>query len=223
MEKPFTRGDIEKHPCQLLSRGRWGNADLYFYRHQNTDWVIKDFSPCPPLVRESWGRFLVRREYRALDRLRGIRGVPADMFIMDAHALCYRYIPGCTLREIATELLAPEFFYRLEALVQQMHERHMVHLDLRNSRNVLMDENGRPALLDFQSCLCLDRVPKRLHPLLKDADISGVYKLWQRKQPQTLDARRQARLAAVNRRRRFWVFHGYPLAMRKPPRGFDDK
>ncbi|MFO7839544.1 MAG: hypothetical protein R6X08_08620 [Desulfosalsimonadaceae bacterium] len=223
MVRPFTREDIENNPCRVLSGGRWGNADLYLYRQQGNEWVIKDFSPCPPLVRQVWGRFLVRREYRALYRLRGISGIPTDPFILDDYALCYRYIPGCILREVSTKVLNSDFFFRLEVLVQQMHERRMVHLDIRNSRNVLVTENGRPALLDFQSCLCLDRVPKGLHLLLKEVDISGVYKLWQRKQPQTLDAGRRARLAAINRRRRFWVLRGYPLGMRKARRRYGEK
>jgi RIO-like serine/threonine protein kinase len=110
------------------------------------------------------------------------------------------------------------FFRRLETLVHAMHRRHIVHLDIRNRRNVLVSEKGGPGLLDFQSSLNLDHVPRRLHRFLKEIDISGVYKLWELNDPASMDAERKARLAAVNRKRGLWVFKGYPLGTRKAPR-----
>ena len=202
----------------MLGRGRWANADLYLYRQRDNVWVLKDFLPCAPMVRKTWGRFLIRREYHALSRLRGIKGVPADPFLMDAYALGYRYIPGRTLRETPSRKINGRFFFHLENLVKQMHALNMVHLDIRNRRNVLITEDGLPALLDFQSSLNLERTPRHLHNLLKDIDISGVYKLWQVKQPESLDQNRKARLAALNKKRVLWFLKGYPLGTRKAPR-----
>jgi hypothetical protein len=218
MKQPFTRQDLSSVRCSVLRKGRWANADLYLYQEKGIAWVVKDFLPCAPIVRKTWGRFLIRREFHALDRLHGITGIPQPPFILDPFALGYRYIPGRTLRETPSELIDASFFQRLEVLVGEMHQRNMVHLDIRNRRNVLITEQGRPALLDFQSSLNLDRVPRNLHDLLKEIDLSGVYKLWQLKTPETMDAARKERLMEFDKKRFLWVLKGYPLGTRKAPR-----
>lgn len=199
----------------MLNKGRWANADLYLYRRPNRIWAVKDFIPCALLVRKTWGRMLIGREYRALRGLQGVDGLPEAVFLIDAYALCYPYIAGRTLRETPPDELDEHFFHRLEALVEKIHQRRMVHLDIRNRRNVIVREDGTPALLDFQSSLNLDRIPKRFHGFLKEIDLSGVYKLWRLKKPDAMDAVRKARLAAMNRRRFLWVLRGYPLGSRR--------
>ena len=218
MAAHLTRKDLAGRECTVLNRGRWGNADVYLFGRGEQKWVVKDFTPCPPLIRESWGRLLVRREYGALCRLQGINGIPEALGMIDARAFCYEYIPGRNLRKLPSEKLDAGFFHALEALINQMHQRSVVHLDLRNRRNILMTETGSPALLDFQSSLNLKHVPQRFHRLLKEIDISGVYKIWARKQPESMDAQRRDRLAAMNRKRGLWVLRGYPLGLRRPPR-----
>ncbi|HMA85367.1 MAG TPA: hypothetical protein VKN73_06670 [Desulfosalsimonadaceae bacterium] len=218
MKQPFTRKDLATDGCSVLRKGRWANADLYLYEENDVAWVVKDFLPCAPIVRKTWGRFLVQREFHALDRLQGVAGIPQAPFIIDAHALGYRYIPGRTLRDTPSELIDASFFKQLEMLVEEMHKRNMVHLDSRNRRNVLITDEGRPALLDFQSSLNLDRVPRNFHHLLKEIDLSGVYKLWQLKTPDTMDAARKERLMEFDKKRFLWVLRGYPLGTRKAPR-----
>ena len=218
MKQPFTRHDLISARYSVLRKGRWANADLYLYQENDVAWVVKDFLPCAPIVRKTWGRFLIQREFHALDRLHGITGIPQSPFILDTFALGYRYIPGRTLRDTPSELIDASFFKRLEVLVEEMHQRNMVHLDIRNRRNVLITDKGRPTLLDFQSSLNLDRMPRNLHDLLEEIDLSGVYKLWQLKSPETMDAARKERLMEFDRKRFLWVLKGYPLGTRKAPR-----
>ena len=218
MAERLTRKDLADSRFMILNRGRWGNADVYLFERGGQKYVVKDFAPCPPLIRETWGRLLVRREYGALSRLQGISGIPEALGLIDARAFCYEYIPGRNMRKLSSEKLDAGFFYALEALVDRMHQRNVVHLDLRNRRNILMTEDGAPAILDFQSSLNLKHMPRGLHTLLKEIDISGVYKLWRKKQPETMDAQRRARLSAMNRKRGLWVLRGYPPGLRKPPR-----
>jgi len=218
MKKPFTRNDLRSGAVSVLIKGRWGNADLYIYEQNHNAWVVKDFSYCPPAVYKTWGRFLVMREYHALNRLQGIRGIPRSPFLMDRYTLCYKYMPGQTLGETEPQMLDEGFFYKLEHLVKRIHARHTVHLDIRNRRNILVIDNKKPALLDFQSSLNLKRVPPLFHKLLKDIDISGVYKMWQLKKPESMDIDRQRRLEDLNKMRFLWVLKGYPLGTRKDRR-----
>ncbi|KJS32107.1 MAG: hypothetical protein VR64_08330 [Desulfatitalea sp. BRH_c12] len=215
MKRPFTRETLVDCGYDVLERGRWGNADIYIVRHSGATWVIKDYMPCHPIIRKTWGRLMVAREYRALFTLRGIPGVPSAPFLLDHYALCYHFIPGSVLREVPAERIGSHFFPRLEQLVIAIHRKNLVHLDIRNQRNILMGEDGSPAILDFQSSMHLKKAPGFLHNLLKEIDLSGVYKLWDKNSPQTLGRTRKSRLEAINRKRFLWFLRGYPLGTRK--------
>ncbi len=212
--KPFERSHIRNGPVDVLSRGRWANADLVRYTNGTGSWVIKDFTPCNALIKNTYGRYITRREFSVLSRLQGIHGVPEKPFLLDAFALCYIYIPGTTLKDARKKYISAEFFQALEKLVFEMHDRNVVHLDIRYMRNILLCEDGRPALLDFQSSLFLDRVPHPVHRYLKLVDISGVYKCWQKTNPESIDAERLAVLHYIEKKRPLWIFKGYPLGTR---------
>ncbi len=214
MKNPFHRTDIPRIQYRVLSKGRWANADLYLCRHEGIDWVVKDFKPCSPIVRYTWGWLMVRREFEALTKLQGITGVPRAPFMLDRFALCYRYIEGKTLGDTQAKDLGDDFFPKLEALVQQIHAMHMAHLDIRNRRNILVDTSGAPALLDFQNAVNLEKAPWFLRNLFKEIDLSGVYKNWNKYKPESLDPVRRERLEALNKKRAFWIFKGYPSWMK---------
>lgn len=209
MDKLFTRNDFSRGSATLLRRGRSANAYVYRYCHGAEEWVVKDFRPCWPVVRDIWGTWMTRRECFAMQRLNGIEGFPQEAFRLDRYALCYRYIPGTTIREVDQGLLTGEFFVALECLVGKMHERNIVHLDIRYRWNVLITDDRRPALLDFQTHLCLDRVPHFLHRQLKNTDLSGVYKQWRNRAPDSIDKTRLRFLENANRKRRLWLLKGY--------------
>jgi serine/threonine protein kinase len=107
-------------------------------------------------------RGLLRRERRALQRLQGLAGVPA---LLDS--ALYETAPSrdgarpasrdVLLREwiaarplhLASEL-PEDFFERLADLVEELHARRVCHNDLHKEPNILVAEDGRPALVDFQ-------------------------------------------------------------------------
>ncbi|MFW6284302.1 MAG: hypothetical protein ACOC1H_02805 [Desulfosalsimonas sp.] len=215
MKQSVSVSETDTDHLELLSKGRWANADLFCFSARGRKWVVKDFSGCPPLVSRTWGRWMVMREYRALVRLQGIDGIPEKPFLRDGRALGYLYVNGTTLRHVRTEEIPPNFFPDLERLVCRMHQRKMVHLDIRNRRNIMLRSDGRPGLLDFQSSLDVRHMPSALQRMLKQIDLSGVYKTWYKLRPDLMDASRLTRLQAIERRRFIWVFKGYPLEHRK--------
>ena len=89
-----------------------------------------------------------------------------------------------------------------------------MHLDLRNAHNILVTDDGHPALLDFQSCLSTRWMPARLRRFLERIDRAAVYKHWARKSPATLGPERTSALARMNRLRPLWVLRGYIGARR---------
>lgn len=212
---PFTRAQFERAPGEVLSRGRWANAVLFLHRQGDRLWVVKDFRPRNFLLRNIAGRLLVRREVHALQRLAGLAGVPAGVFRLDAYALAYHFVPGSTLSQTDLGARAAEFFLALERLMQQVHAvGGIVHLDVRNARNVLVSERGEPLLLDFQSHLSTRWMPQRMRRWAERFDLAGTYKHWARRSPETLDEGRARLLAQMNRWRRLWVLRGY-LGVRK--------
>ena len=211
---PFTREEFSQAQTENLSVGRCGRASVSIFRNETEAWVVKDFSRVNPALRWTWCLFMVKRELRVLQQLRGLRGIPSDAFRLDRFALGYRFTPGAPIGSANPQLMTPAFFEELESLVHQMHARNIVHLDMRYSRNVLVGDDGMPTLLDFQSYARLEMVPGFLHQLLKNIDLSGVYKHWNRKQPGTMGPEREALMARQTNLRRFWFLKG--LAGFKP-------
>jgi RIO-like serine/threonine protein kinase len=207
---PFTRADLEQGPRKRLSEGRWANAVLYRFEHGGTSWVVKDFGSRTFLVRNVIGRLLVRREVGGLRRVDGIAGAPNGAFRVDAHALAYRYVPGLTLRHTAKAAIGPDYFPQLERGILEMHgSARVVHLDLRNAHNILVGDDGRPSLLDFQSYLGTRWLPPPLRRFVERIDLAAIYKHWHRRSPETMGAERTAALASMNRLRPIWVLRGY--------------
>ena len=117
-------------------------------------------------MRNTLGRFLLWRELAALRRLAGLRGVPADAFRLDAHAIAARYLPGTTLAELPPGRVSTSFLEALERLLRRVHQCGMVHLDTRGGGNMLMMPDGEPGIFDFQAALSTQWMPAGLRRLL---------------------------------------------------------
>jgi hypothetical protein len=209
IERPFTRADLVRGTPRILNKGRWANATVYVHEHAGVLWVVKDFRACPLPYRETFGRFMVGRELSALQRLRGLVGVPAEAFRVDAYALAYRFVPGIEMADAGPERATPAFFESLEAAVRGMHGRRIAHLDLRYGGNILVGDDDSPLLVDFQSHLKLDGWPGFLARMLENVDLAGVYKHWSHRHPDSLGPERLAFLDRANHWRRFWFLKGY--------------
>ena len=207
--KPFDRAALVTAERQLLRNGRFANARVERVRIDGTDWIFKDFASRAFLVRHTVGRFLLGREVRALRRLEGLRGIPSQAFRLDGSSMAARFVPGRALADIPNGPVASDYLVALEALLRQVHARGLVHLDTRGGGNLLIGPDGSPGIIDFQAALSTRWMPRSLRRWLEDMDMSGVYKKWQRWQPDTLGAARLESLARLNRWRRWWFLRGY--------------
>jgi hypothetical protein len=122
--------------------------DVCGYEVGGRRFVVKDFGPRPWLVRRWWGRWVLRREWRRLERLRDIDGVPRLLGWIDADAFAMEWLDADRLPRQKDHTLAPLFFERLERLVDAVHARGISHGDLRR-KNILVDRQQRPYLIDF--------------------------------------------------------------------------
>jgi RIO-like serine/threonine protein kinase len=167
--------------------------------------VVKDFLPCPWWWRATWGRHVAAREVRAYERLEGVEGIPRFLGRIDAHAFALEWVPGKDLGKCPKGSLRAATFDRLMATVEEMHRRGVVHLDLRQRRNVLVDAEGVPRVIDFSAAMVLRPGGWRLRRLAP-VDVSGVLKYKRRFLPDSLTDDERARLRAVERWRRWWPF-----------------
>ena len=213
----FDRPTFQRSPRTLLRDGRWANARVECAEIAGRRWVIKDFAPRRWWVRNSIGRLFVRRELATLRRLRGISGVPPDGFRLDAHAIAFGYIDGETLGRVEAEKQTAEYFAALEALLREIHARGIVHLDTRGTGNVLMQTDGTPALIDFQSAISTRWMPASWRRFLEQVDLTGVYKKWLQRDPASMGPERVALNERMLRWRRFWVLRGYAGARKTHP------
>lgn len=94
------------------------------------------------------GRWLARREGRCYDTLKSLEGVPAYLGIWNEIGIIHEYIEGHPLRK--SESVNDEFFPRLEALLKKVHAHDMAYVDLEKRENILVGDDGKPYLIDFQ-------------------------------------------------------------------------
>ena len=106
--------------------------------------VVKDFRGQGGWLRRWGGRWLCAREVRAYRRLEGVSAVPRLLERLDDFAFALEYRPGQWLSRALKGELPDGFVEELERSVAAMHEKGVIHLDLRHRSNVLAGQDGRP-------------------------------------------------------------------------------
>ncbi len=115
--------------------------------------VVKDLAPRALWFRLVLGRWLLWREWKALEFLTGTAGVPVPLARVDADAFAMQQCAGESLLRFAPGELPASAIVALERIVVQMHERGVTHGDLHRD-NILLDGNGQVSVIDWAtSCV----------------------------------------------------------------------
>jgi hypothetical protein len=176
-------------------------------------WIIKDRSSHSGPFRWIAG-WLLGRERRVLETLRGIPGVP-DPVVIDRDAFATRPLGGEPMRAGHTPGGVRAVADRLLELIDELARRGVHHLDLAHKQNIILDSHGNVSLVDFGSAVALGPWQRRLlGRLLTDVDRRAALKYVARWAPQTL-TRDEARLILKGTRLRRWWF----LSRHAPPAG----
>lgn len=100
------------------------------------------------------GRWLARREAAHYRRLADLANVPAlcGAITVDGVALPYaaahEYVEG---RPLCRDDVLPEsFLLELRGAIEELHRRRMAYVDLHKRENILVGDDGKPYLIDFQ-------------------------------------------------------------------------
>jgi len=125
------------------------------------------------------GHRLADREAGFMTRLAGVEGVPGSLGLILRegrvlrHAVSRQWVPGHALGP--GERVDAEFFPTFRRLLAEVHARDVAHVDLHKRENILVDERGRPWLIDFQISFAL---PHRSR--LAAAFLRGLLRVLQR-------------------------------------------
>jgi len=217
-------GCLEAATVQFLRRRSRTRPDLRLIEWQGQRAVAKDWANAWPLVRPHARRCL-DREWRALAALADLPGIPRPVARL-RHAIIVSFVEG---RPLQHARLRPEqrreFFDALAACVDRIHARGVVHLDLRQRRNILCGPDGQPKVLDFEAALVCD--PARLSGRIalhwgRRIDRLAILKHRLRYAPSSLTPR-ERRLAGFFRVARWaWpsaVLHRARVTLRRRRRG----
>ena len=148
------------------------------------------------------GRILAAKEFAAMRHAQGIEGVPRVLGRWGPTGIAREFVPGQPLRK---GLRVPDDFHdRLRGSIEALHRRGMAYVDLEKCENVLVGDDGRPYLFDFQIAWYVPRrwggeLPpvRAIRALFQRGDRYHLVKLKRRTRP---DLMTQEELAASYRR-----------------------
>ena len=100
------------------------------------------------------GRFSRSRETRFYSKVTDIDNVPRVLGRVGVTGFVHEFVPGRPLGEKDAHgkyLPVPDaFFDELIALLRKLHRRQIAYVDTNKPQNILLGDDGRPHLIDFQ-------------------------------------------------------------------------
>jgi predicted Ser/Thr protein kinase len=214
---------LEASTLRFLRPRSRTRPDLRLIEWQGQRAVAKDWSNAWPLMRPHARRCL-EREWRALEALKDLPGIPRPLARLP-HAIVVSLLAGHPLRYARTWRQRQAFFDALDACVARIHARGVVHLDLRQRRNILRGADEQPMLVDFEAALVCNPASRRGRLALRwgrRIDRLAILKHKSRYAPRLLTPR-ERRLADLSQISRWaWpsaLLHRARVALRRLRRG----
>lgn len=175
--------------------------------HQGEARICRDLGRAHPLLR-GLARWLARREARGLEGLGGLADVPV-LLVCNRERLERSYLAGAPMYERPPHGdLA--YFRKARRLLQALHRRGVVHNDLAKEANWLVQDDGRPAIVDFQ--LAVRGSPRSAwFRLLAREDLRHLLKHKRSYCPQAITAVERRLLKRPSWLRNLWFRTGKPV------------
>ncbi len=149
------------------------------------------------------GSALIFWEGFIYSRLQGLEGIPEALPAPDRLTLVTGFMGGENLKD-TSRTPGDAYFASLKNLIERMHGRGVIHLDLRNRRNYGIDDRGMPYLVDFATCLYIPW-GNRVRRLFETIDWMGFAKVKDKILPRSLDEREKGLLSLGERLSMIWL------------------
>lgn len=121
-------------------------GEVVFQPGENGPVIVRDAGKARWWLRPV-ARYLLRREAAALAALEGLGGVP-QVIDIKRDILTRSYLHGAPMQEARPR--DAEWFNAAARLLRELHSAGVVHNDLAKEPNILVLDDGRPAIIDFQ-------------------------------------------------------------------------
>jgi hypothetical protein len=133
-------------------------ADVSIFEFGGGRVAVKDYGARPFLVRQTFGRWMVRREttaYRAAD---GAAGIAPYLGRVGPFAFATVCLDAMPLAEVPEGTVGAETFDRLDRILAELHARGVAIADLHH-RDVLIGAGGDVHVVDFAAAYVLGANP----------------------------------------------------------------
>ena len=164
---------------RLAGRNR-NKADLFIYRVRDGQVAVKDYAPRPWWIRQTVGRFLIRRESRAYRAAGAAGGLPRFHGRLGPFALATEFVEARTLAEFEDGTVSPAIFDRLQTIVVTLHERGLALADLHH-RDVLITASEEVYVIDLAMAWTTGKRPgplrRRLFDYFKGSDLFSLARM----------------------------------------------
>ena len=207
-ELPLTEADLKNGNVRLHQKGKWGKADILLLETERGKAVVKDFGRKNLPVRW-YGRWQIRREASIYRRLSGIAGVPRYYGRIGKNAMAIEFIQGERISQWKRRELPPALFSRLWDLIEEIHSRGIVHIDLRKRDNILINASGEVFIIDFNASFRFlpgSRAARWFFPALRKIDHFGFLKWKAALAPKQLSEAERNSFQRMSFLRRFWIY-----------------
>ncbi|HDS16045.1 MAG TPA: hypothetical protein ENN66_05460 [Proteobacteria bacterium] len=205
-ETAFYLGQPWQISKELIS-AKGMKPDIRLLRQGERCLVAKDFRNKGWIAAHLWGPLSLAYERFLLDKAAGMSGIPQVVGFENYKCLLITCINGEEIKSCRRRLDG-SFFTKLLRLADDLHDRGVLHLDLGHKSNIMVDVNGNPAIIDFNSSLFLP--PNRFfRPLIRRLALVDRYSILRLKvkyRPQECTKEEQSQVKFFLRVRKLWIF-----------------
>ena len=203
------REDLKKKTIKVLKDNPPLSPVTRLVQLNNKKVIWKDYSERSWWVKDTWGKLLISHESCMLKYLQGIKGIPKLIKQIDKYGFIAEYLNAESLDKFNRSMLTKDVFDNLKKAVSKMHKRGVVHLDLGQRRNIMLDKDHTPYFLDFANAFRFRQDAfgfKQFFKLLCTIDYNALLKFKHRFFPESLSDKEKKELKRFFFIRRFWIF-----------------
>ena len=154
----LTYSEAFAHIEKTITRAKFLKADVHVVSVRGQKAIVKDFGARGFWERNIVGRLVIARELRAYRALSDIEGLPSKYKRLSPFAMAIEYLPGRDLGMVRPTEIGPGIILQFERIVEELHERGWVHLDLQKRSNLLVVD-GALYVVDLASAFHPGGVP----------------------------------------------------------------
>ena len=144
----------ETYVYEKILKDDFFSVNVLYKNEKGRRFVLKlsDFRFILGIFFRPFAALMSSHEYKIYKMVKDIEGIPELGPRVGWRGYFHEYIEGKTLHELkdTPEVLPENFFNELINIVDQVHNRRILYVDMNKKGNIIMSDDGKPFLIDFQ-------------------------------------------------------------------------